>query len=115
MAGNSFNAAIGMAIVPPGEPAVDPISDASWDGWMYHRVISLENIVLEQQADNTVARIHSSLSAGMDFRADVRAQRKIPQGLVLLISIAFQAVVDQAAQDVEFEFVFGGRVLMMEK
>ena len=72
------NLAVGMAIVSPGEPAVDLISDANWDGWMFHRVLTFRDDTIEQSADNTVARITSTLAAGLDFRADVKAQRKIP-------------------------------------
>jgi len=86
-AGSGFHCAIGICIVNEdafsvGSSAVpDPIADALWDGWMYHRFFDLH------AQTTTLADGVNAVSAGIQFEVDTKAMRKMRDEDVLTAKV----------------------------
>jgi len=81
---SGFHAAIGMGIVSADAFAVgvtavpNPIDDADWNGWMYHRYFDLHGATTFNPADQ---------SNSLTFEVDSKAMRKVGVNEVLFASI----------------------------
>lgn len=107
------NIGIGMCVVPPGTNTADPITDADWDGWMYHRITHLRTERMQEFADSTIA-VHDTANPQVSFRSDVKAMRKVPAGSVIQVTLAVEAA-QLIVADVNIDMVFSGRALFLEK
>jgi len=104
VAGSGFHCAIGIGIVNEmaftvGATAVmEPITDADWDGWLYHRFFDLH--VGDQTAGDIQER-------PVQFEVDSKAMRKLKQDDVVF---AIVEVVETGIA--EIDVFFDSRILL---
>ena len=103
--GDGFVGAVGAGVVTSDAFAVgvtavpNPVDDADWDGWLYHRFYSLHH---------STATISNGVNAGREaWEVDSKAMRKLPSNETFFLSI--QTVEQGAAQ---IEVFFDSRVLL---
>ena len=86
-AGQGFHGAIGIGIVNEDAFAVgvstimDPITDADFDGWLYHRFFDIHSVT------GTLADGVNSVGVETSFEVDSKAMRKVTDGDVLFAAV----------------------------
>ena len=82
-----YHCAIGVAVVTSDAIAVgitavpDPVADAGWDGWLYHRFFDVHNI------SATLTDGANAMSAHVQFEVDSKAMRKMGDNDTLFASV----------------------------
>jgi len=113
------NVAMGLAVVDPaaGSGDLNAITDAGWDGWMMHQWLflagSTSTIPKPTPVSSDPKRELFGTGQTTSGTLDIKSKRKIPQGSILMVSLAIEAV--SAANNDEAHLAFGGRVLLMER
>ena len=106
-AGDGYDFAVGVGLINSDAFAVgvttilDPIGDADWDGWLYHRFFNIHAVTA------TIADGVNAAAAAIQFEVDSKAMRKLTDTDVIFAAV--QAVENGAATA---EVFFNSRLLM---
>jgi len=105
------NIAIGIAIVNPGAATstVNPITDASWDGWMMHQYLVVNGRLVSSDPRHLTSNAFAKPDQ-LTGQIDVKAKRKIPSGSIIMISLAGEAT---GTLTDEVNLQFNGRFLIL--
>ena len=101
-AGSGFHCAMGVCVAngdafATGVAALpDPLADASWDGWMYHRFFDVHAIT------STISDGVNGYTIQQEFEVDSKAMRKLPASDVLCAVIDVVEI-GTATMDVFFD------------
>ena len=82
--GDGFQGALGMCVVSEDAFAVgataipDPVTDLSWDGWMYHQILSVHSPTAGASG------LEGAQSTEQSFNIDGKAMRKFDESDVLV-------------------------------